>query len=67
MNLIVKYFFLGDVLFLRGHLRFGCIQFPLADVFYMGGNLRLELSWIWVSTVNLFNVPIASVYQSEDK
>jgi len=44
MKLIVKYFFLGDVLFLRGHLRFGCIHFPLADVFYMGGNLRLDLS-----------------------
>ena len=46
MKLIVKYFFLGDVLFLRGHLRLGCIHFLLADVFYMGGNLRLVLSLI---------------------
>ena len=51
MKLIVKYFFLADVVFLRGSLRFGSIHFPLADVFYVGGHFRLESSCIWVNTV----------------
>jgi len=55
MKLLVKYIFLAYVLFLEGHLRFGKIPFPLADMFYLGGHLRLELSCIWVNTVSLKN------------
>ena len=36
MKLIVKYFFLTDILFLGGHLRFGKTYFPLVDVLYGG-------------------------------
>jgi len=39
MKLIVKYFFLADILLLGGCLRFGKIQFSLADMFYLGGVL----------------------------
>jgi hypothetical protein len=53
MKLLVKYIFLADILFLEGRLRFGRIHFPLADMFYLGGHLRVELSCIWVNTVSL--------------
>jgi len=45
MNLIVKYFFLADFFFLGGggHLRLGQIHFPLADMFYVGGQIRLVI------------------------
>jgi hypothetical protein len=36
VKLLAKYFFLADVVFLGGRLRFGQIHFPLADVFYLG-------------------------------
>ena len=35
----------------RGHLRFGWIHFPLADVFFCQGHLRLESPCIWVTMV----------------
>ena len=50
MKLIVKYFFLADVLFLGGVEIWINTFFPLADVFF-GGHLRFELSFIWVNTV----------------
>jgi len=34
-----------------GCLRFGYKHFPLADVFYFGGHLRLVSSCIWVNMV----------------
>ena len=43
MELLVKYFFLADILFLGGHLRFGQIHFHLANMFYLGGCLRLVI------------------------
>ena len=46
-----KIFFLADVLFLQGQLRFEKQQFSLADIFYLGDHLRLELSCIWVNTM----------------
>jgi hypothetical protein len=50
IKLIVKYFFSRCFIF-RAHLRFGYIHFPLADVFFGRGHLRLESSCIWVNTV----------------
>ena len=47
MQLTITFF----LLFLQCHLRFGKIHFPLADVFYLEGQLRLESSSIWVNTV----------------
>ena len=35
-----------------GHLRFGLIHFSLADVFYLGGHLRLESFCIQVNIVH---------------
>ena len=56
MKLIVKYFFLADILFLLSCLRFGKIHISLADVFYFfffwgGGFLRSESSCIQVNMV----------------
>jgi len=34
MKLIVRYFFLADILFLGRHLKFEQIHFPLAEVFF---------------------------------
>jgi len=50
VKLIIKYFFLTDVLFLGGIKIWINTFFPLADVFF-GGRLRLELSCIRVNTV----------------
>jgi hypothetical protein len=36
MKLIVKYFFLADILFLGGHLSFGNIHFPWQTCFILG-------------------------------
>jgi len=43
MKLIVKYFFIADILFLVGHLRFGYIHFPLAYVCFLQVILDLHL------------------------
>jgi hypothetical protein len=50
VKLIVKYYFLADVLFLRFVKIWINTFFSLADVFF-GGCLRLELACIWVNTV----------------
>jgi hypothetical protein len=36
---------------LGGHLRFGDVHFPLADIF-LRGHLRLESSCSWVNTIS---------------
>jgi len=50
MRLIVKYFFLADILFWRVRLRFGKKHFPLTRCFIWGSHLRfshLEFGKIW--------------------
>jgi hypothetical protein len=52
VELIVKHFFLADLLFLGGHLRYGKIHFSMVDVFFLGDHhLWLESSCIQVNTV----------------
>jgi hypothetical protein len=52
-----RIFFLSDSSFLGGHLRFGQMHFPRADMFYGGfgggGFLRIESSCIQVNTVSV--------------
>jgi hypothetical protein len=59
MKLVAKDFFLADVSVLGDRLRFGYKQFPLADLFYLGGHFRLESSCIQVNMVNYlcFSLP----------
>jgi hypothetical protein len=52
VKLIVKYFVLEDFLFLRVSSKVWIyIHFPLAEIFYLGGYLRIESSCIWVNMV----------------
>ena len=52
MKLIVKYFFLADILLLEIYLTFGYIHFSLGIcVLFGGGCLRLELSCVRVKAV----------------
>ena len=51
MKLIVKYFFLADILFLGSVLDLDRYNFPWQTFWGGGRHLRLELSCIWVNMV----------------